>query len=572
MKKASLFAALILVTLFLIPFGTLTVAQPTSYIGIEEDKEYEWRINLNIDGLNAYMHNIEGLLTDLQTKVSELNLSGYESLTIPEAMETFAHEMLSSLLPSNWEALNISTLFHKSVEHFIIEFNSTFLSGMIPSNWKSLEYDAFIDYIIDGLNNTLPSGWEECPVPELIKLAVNEFNSSLLFGLLPTGWEDFTLKEIFDHVIQEAIPELKKSFITYKMISQMIEMILMDLPSEVVDYSIDDLLPIVLPSNVTDLNLTSLRESIWYFFNSTMPTGWESKNISTLIDYQIEAINYTLPPGFDEANISTIITWGIDGLMENATNSVPPELLPYGWENMTISDLAIALIEEGKTQWTDIVLPQWETLKQTSEFADYFPDKIGLRLAIDQIGSEIEAYVGGPKASPIEMTAYISIDMENWITLEELISNLTGPVSTSEPLNYEENYTYTSPFEFLLNFSYIPYIVDPSTYSDGQLALLDQVVFTGGFIVATNYDWENITTDTAIEIQGNVDAFEFSAEWNDYGLLKQATLKADGKTAVSINLFEEVTEIPGYEMTTFIIVIPIAIVGLIYYIRKKNIR
>lgn len=572
MKKTSLFAAFILFTLFLIPFGTLSVAQPNGYIGVEKDKEYEWRINLDKDGLDTYMHNIEGLIAEIGAKVSELNLSGLESLTIPEAMETIAHDMLSSLLPSGWDGFNISTLFHATVEHFVTEFNSTILSGKIPSDWKSMKYNTFVNNIIDGLNTTIPSGWEECPVPELIKLAVNEFNSSILFGLVPTGWEDFTLKEVFEHMIQETVPELRESFITYMMINQMIEMMLMDFPSEVVDYSIDDLLPMVLPSNVTDLNLTSLRESIWYFVNSTMPLGWELYNISTLIDYQVAAINDTLPPGYDDVNASTLLKWSIDEMMKNATSEVPPQPIPDGWENMTIQELFSTIIGEIEYQWTTIVLPQWESIKQTSEFADYFPDKIGLRLTVDQIGSEVEAYVGGPKASPIEMTPYISLDMENWMTLEDLISNLTGSVSIAEPEAYNINETYESynPFDFLLNFSFTPYIVDPSTYSEGQLALLDQVAFTGGFIIATNYDWENITTDTTIETQGNPDAFEFSAEWNEYGLLKQASLKADGKTAVFIKLFEEIAEIPGYEMTIFIIVIPVAIVGLIYYIRKKN--
>jgi len=70
MKKARLFAALILVTLFLIPFGTLTVAQSTSYIGVEEEKTYEWKVDLDIDGLDAYLHNIEGLIAEIGAKVS----------------------------------------------------------------------------------------------------------------------------------------------------------------------------------------------------------------------------------------------------------------------------------------------------------------------------------------------------------------------------------------------------------------------------------------------------------------------------------------------------------------------
>ena len=99
------------------------------------------------------MQNVEGLMTEIQTKISELDLFGLESKTLPEAMENISHTLLNTILPLGWESLNISELLEETVEKFVEDFNSTFLAGNIPSNWKTLNYSTFMDYAIDGLSD-----------------------------------------------------------------------------------------------------------------------------------------------------------------------------------------------------------------------------------------------------------------------------------------------------------------------------------------------------------------------------------------------------------------------------------
>ena len=171
------------------------------------------------------------------------------------------------------------------------------------------------------------------------------------------------------------------------------------------------------------------------------------------------------------------------------------------------------------------------------------------------------------------MTLFISLDMENWMSLEEIFANLTNTdtneLALSTPPPPEDEGPFGNPLELLLNFSLSSYIMDPSTYSDPKKALLDQAALTQCLIVATNYNWSIITTEATISAAGNTDAFEVSAEWNRNGLLSQAYLKSDGVTAITINYAPE-KEIPGYEITMIIIIIPLTVVGIIYYIRKRN--
>lgn len=576
MKKVNILTVFMLGVLLIIPFGTFSVAQSNSYVGVSAGSEYEWRIELDLDGVDNALHNVEGLMTEVQNRISDLDFFGYESMTVPEAMENISHTMLANILPIGWEAMNISELFLETIDYHVEGFNSTFLSGKIPSNWKSLNYSEFVNAVVDGLNNTLPLGWEDQPIPFMIELALNEFNSSILFGLLPDGWEMMTLESFFETIIEEYLPKAKESFLTYLLMDQLFGALSMKLPPGADSEIITDLIPYILPQEALDMNMSYILDGLWNQLNSTADEGWDSLNITSIIEHQADWINNNLTSmdsGLNGANITSIIKWGINETIYNATLNPPPPL-SLGWEKMMIPDLIKSIIEQGKDQFTSVFLSGWDEMMDGLEtLGATIPTTYGIKVAVDHIGTEVESPLGGQKGTPIDMTLFISLDMETWISFEEIMGNLTigdtnGPSSSAPPPTEDEG-PFINPLDFLLNFSLSGYIVDPSTYSDPKIALMDQAALTKGLIVASNYNWSIITTEATISAAGNTDAFEISAEWDENGLLSQAYLKSDGVTAITITIVAG-EEIPGYEITMLIIIIPLTVVGIIYYIRKRK--
>ena len=571
MKKVKILTVFMVVAITLIPFATVSRAQSNGYIGVTQGSEYEWRIDLNLEGINNTMHNVEGLMTEIQTKISELDLFGLESKTLPEAMENISHTLLNTILPLGWEVLNISELLEETVEKFVEDFNSTFLNGYIPDNWRTLNYSTFMDYAIEGLNSTLPLGWEDHPIQHLIPLAINEFNNTILFGLIPDVWEQLTLDIFFESIITEAFPLATESFLTYLMMDQLLSAFYMEFPGSE-GQVMKDLFPFMMPLEVFNTNLSTILDGLWYGINNTSPPGWESDSIIELLDYQADWMNDNLTlmdPMLDGANMSAILKWGIDMMMYSVNYSMPPDMFPPNWVNMTIQELAIFLVEQEKTQFTTSFLPQWDAMYEALDtLGATIPTTLGIKVAIDNIGAEATSTLGGQRATEIEMTLFISIDMQTWMDFEELIGNLTSTLSLAEPPPEEE--FFIMPLAFFLNLTMEGYIVDPSSYSDPKIALLDQAVFTQCLIVATNYDWSTITTEATISAGGITDAFELSASWNSLGLLSKASLSSEGVTAISISLVTDDEIIPGYEITTLMIVMPLTVIGIIYYIRKRN--
>lgn len=567
MKKVTLLTLFMVCTLLFLPFGSFSVAQSNGYVGVKEGDEYQWRINININGLDNVMQNVEGLLTDMETRLSQYELFGYESMTIPEAMENISYTLLSYLLPPGWENLNISTFVIETFDHYITKFNSTIPSGEIPDDWQSLNYSTFVDVIIDGLNETLPVGWEDEPIPFLLELALNELNNTLLMGILPSGWGDMTLQEFLETIIIQSFPTATESFFTYVLMEKLLSAAYTVLPPGADAYIIDEFISLIIPSTIWDANLTYMLEGLWYMINGTSPPGWESEPISNVLDNLTDILNYTLTsidPELEGANMTTIVKWGINTAFDYSNIS---DSLPIGWDNTTIQDLAIAQLEQTKTQWTTTVLPQWEMMMEMVETVGGFPTTIGLKITIDQIHPEIQSTLGGQRATPLDITLSISMDMQTWTSLNDLFS---GFDSLSLSATTYEDSTMTIILQTILNFTMVGYIVDPSTYSNQNIAFYDQFVFTQGLIVANNYNWETITTEAIIATNGNPDAYELSADWNSNGLLNRAKVSSDGLVAISINLYRGEGEIPGYEIVTLLIVLPSTIVGVIYYIRKQR--
>ncbi|MFX1470473.1 MAG: hypothetical protein ACFFB8_17655 [Promethearchaeota archaeon] len=579
MKKVKILTIFMAIAITLIPLANFSRAQSNGYVGVTEGSEYQWSIKLNLDGVNNVMHNVEGLMTEIQNEISELSLFGLASKKVPEAMENVSRTILDNILPVGWEGLNISELLEATVEKFVEDLNSTVLAGYVPGNWKTLNYSTFMDYVIEGLNSTMPLGWEDHPIPHLITLAINEFNNSILFGLIPEAWDQMTLDSFFESVITESFPLATESFLTYIMMDQLLSQLYTVLPPGSEGQIIKDLWPYMMPPEVYDTNLTSVLDGLWYAINSTSPPGWDSGSMLELLEYQADWMNTNLSlqdPMLDGANFSSILKWGIDELMYIYNYTLPPGMFPPNWLDMSIKDLATFMIELQKTQFISTVLPQWDSMYAALEtIGATFPTTYGIKVAIDNIGAERTSTLGGQRATEIEMTLFISIDMQTWMEFEELMENLTSMMSIfpatpppTPPFEDTESITNTVLYS-LLNITMEGYIIDPSSYSDPKMALLDQAVFTQGLIVATNYNWAAINTEATIATAGNLDAFELTASWNSIGLLSQATLSSDGVTAISINLVSG-GEIPGYEITIIMIVMPLSVIGIIYYIRKRN--
>ncbi|KKM17701.1 hypothetical protein LCGC14_1673110 [marine sediment metagenome] len=560
MKKLKIIGIILLSTLLLIPFGSFAKALPPTYVGVEEGTTYTWKISLKVAGLDELVDNFGILLDDIEASIAANDFWGYENLTIPETLSHIASGLANRTFPSGWEAMNISALIGTFVVDFVSKANSTMLSGNIPANWKALNFTTFMDYLVDGLNTTLPIGWEDNPIPELLKLVALGFNNSIGFGIIPTGWEDLTIKELFDQVLLQNTPKIRESFILHVLFN---EVLVGEMPPGMSSSSIGDIFFDILPSNMTSLNISTFVLMMISDLNFSMPLGWESWDMETFINNQSGFVNPILPSGYDAHNMTTLMALFIDEMIfANLTMMLPPGILPpgLGIGNTTIRVLADTLIGELITQWDTMVVPSWNAQKSIIALLP----SLGIRLRVDTIGTEVEAYPGGPRGVPIEMTGFFSLDMKNWTDIANMMGD-TGLMTAQTSSPFDNMSSIISNFTYY----YSSYIVDPSTYSNASRALFEQSLLTGGLIVANNYNWEDIVTNFSIPIGSDPNGIEGSSEWNVNGLLNSATLKANGVTAVTIELYEATDEIPGFEVGIVLTLLPLTIVGIVFYMKKK---
>ena len=551
MKKLRILVVLAISTLLLIPFGSFTRAQPSSYVGVQEGDVYTWKIDLDVDGIDELMTNVDTLLDDLQLYVADLDLGGYEDLTIPETLENISSTVLNNVFPGGWEDLNVTELLTAFIGEFMMSANATMFSGNIPEDWDSLNISELMNYAVDGLNNMLPAGWEEQPVPHLITLAISTLNASLLFGYIPDGWESFTIRGLINQMLLENVPELYESFMLHMSLNDIIDQ---QIPTGMDLLPIEDILLTVLPSNITSMNMSSLQGMLTY----SLPPGMPSANISDIINFLMTNLSGSLPEQYVGEDMSTILNNLIDEVMGNITVLLVPEVFSPGFEDDTIQELVTFLVGQLINQWDTVILPQWTANKA---LLTTIPS-VGFRIQIESIGTEIEAYVGGPRGVPIGMSLFISLDFKNWTSITELFgatSLLTASLDDD-------------PFALLGNLTayYSTYIVNPATYSSETRAFGEQSSLSYGLIMANNYNWETLKTNFSIPIGSDPDGIFGSAEWNAVGVLKSAFLEANGVEVVRISLLGEDDEIPGYEVAIILALTPITIIGLIYFLKKKN--
>jgi len=557
MRKNKNIAIVLLAILFLLPFGNDANAQVSDYVGVEQGDQYTWNVEVEFEFVEDLIENIRDVIVDLQTNI---DLGGLESLTVAEIFEEIAHTYLSNALPVGWEGYNLSTLIPIVIEDYIGRFNSTILSGMIPSNWQVLNFSDFFELVFDGLSSGLPTSWETNPLPELFEMLINELNSTIFYGLIPTGWEELTLEELLENLLGVYAPGIWES-ILFQMILD--NFMLIGLTPEMVDYistnTLSDLLNELVasfPPEITILNATELFDMIFFGLNQSMPGGMESESMSAVIDFLNLAINSTLPLGYDSLSVAELLQFAINELV-NMT-------IPLEFHGKTIQEIVDMYLTEALYTFDTQIMPLWDEFYMDMEGLDLLSYEVGLRAVIDHVGSEIQPYTGGPMGVPIDMELLYSLDFENWIDISELIS----PGYSLSP------FTPLKLFSLIgFNFDVDPLIMDPSSYSDPQIALIDQFVLSGPFIIANNYDWETIETEITIATTGNPDSIEISLAWNVNGVLQKVYIKADGDIAAIITLSGEagVSEIvPGYGIPIIVGFTGLTIIAIILYGKRKN--
>jgi len=567
MKKNKLVVVLLMPLLLLLPFGNYANAQVPNYVGVAAGEQYTWDAEVQFENVDDLLGNVRDILVDWKANLPSLDLFGLESLTFTDIYKQIAVVYLSNILPVGWESMNTTDLIKFTIVDYVEQFNTTVLSGMIPSNWLSLNFTDFYDLAVDGLNATLlPTGWETNPLPELYKMLINELNSSIFYGLIPAGWEGMTLEDLLGTLLKLNAPVLYDSFLV-KMLSDTLFSVALPIPPEILDDTLSELIDLISAAIPSSWNATYMFEQMFYGLNFSMG-GIESETMANVLDMLGNMINSTMPTGYGALTASSLI----DVLLNDFEIEINP--LP----GMTILDILDMAYTEAINMFDSTILPGWVDTYIMLQGMGMVSFEAGLRVIINSLGTEIESFPGGPKGVPISMDYLVSYGSEEWLNVSELLGS-TGDFSliglyfnfymfgftTIEPPPPEP----PPPMGPVITIT--PLIVDPTTYSIVQTALSDQFSFTGTLIVANNYDWGSVQTELTMATSGNPDAIEMSAVWNSKGVLQRAAVEADGLVVVALTLVEaDSGEIPGFEITIILGISSVALIAIIYHLKRKN--
>ncbi|MHA2268141.1 MAG: hypothetical protein ACXAB8_10120 [Promethearchaeota archaeon] len=555
MRKNKRLIVLLLPLLLILPFGNFAAAQTPGYVGVAAGEQYTWKARINFGNVDELLSNARDIMVDWKANLPLIDLGGLESMTVGDIYQEIAEVYLDYVLPTGWESMNITDLITATFTEYIEQFNATFLAGMIPSNWLTLNFTDFYNLAVEGINSTLYTpAWFDNPLPELFKLAINELNSTILFGLIPAGWEAMTIGDLIETIMKANTPPLAESMVVNMMIDTLLSL---GIPTDMIDDTISDLID-QLMAMVPAINATDLFDSILFGMNTTMP-GIESETMANVLDEFGDIANSTMPAGYGALNASTLL----ETVIENDLIGIiyPPE-----FAGMTYIELLNMSYTQAIDALNTVIIPEWINMYAGLQGMGMTSYEVGLRVKINTIGTEIEAYPGGPRGVPISMNYSVSMDMVEWMDISTLTGIPGGFGVTTIPFMFfgTMNGAWSTPF------SVSPYIVDPSTYSIVQTALADQMIFTNALVVANNYDWASINPEMVIPTTGNADAIVMSAAWNTKGVLSSASVKTDGLVVASITLVGAEGEIPGYETLIIVGVASISLIAIIYTMKRKK--
>ncbi|MCJ7648510.1 MAG: hypothetical protein MUP85_07850 [Candidatus Lokiarchaeota archaeon] len=596
MKKIKITSILLMCTLILISIGNFTIAQDSSYVGISEGEEYTWDLGLNKDGINSLKDDYEILVQESLNDLLTIDLGAYTNLNVSEALllayddyfELINDMFPPGLIPDDWKTVNISAFMENLFDTVIGTFNSSFLSGAIPSNWKSESIVNFFDHVIEGLNKTIP-GFENFTLSEVLTTVINIINDNIPCELLPEGWEDMTFSNLielyygnyFNFINTTILPGMIPSGYLHMDLAQLLQNVFPILPQTLIDLfaaSYDFSIFTLIEQSVQNLNISLMGGLIpgnWEDY--TIPElvfpflfqGYEDYNISYALDEFFEAINSTIPLDLYSVNMSSLINMTIYGITSGLSieqqsaptidflregismmifainSSSPVGTFPEDWMSLSIDNLRSYYVNQAQVLFDQFMVQVEGLLYQFEIFGGF--QKISLKAIIDHIGVEKELYSGGPKGVPINITIQIKVPMSDWINLTDLIG-----------------------FDI---FQYYPiYILDPTTFSVDEGALIEQFLSTGGLFIGNNYDWSSIVTEYEFPGPDPDKSFNFNMDWNTNGVLDHIRLEYDGQEVASIEL-QTPTEpgiISGYNLLIFIGITLFSMGALISSIKKKK--
>lgn len=554
MRKKTTISVFLLSILFFLAFGNVAKAQTPSYLGVAEGDEYTWRVNVNFDGVDTFVNNIGDIMVDQQNKLDDLVLFGWEDLTINETIEEIAHAYLANILPTGWETYNLSTLVEETIKEYVEKFNSTIFSGMIPNNWESLNFSTFYGYMVDGIYDSTGVDFEDNPIPELYEMMINELNSFALFGLIPEGWEDLTLEQFYLSLFEIVVPGIPESFALNMMIREAMEGYL---PPGLADLSVRELLNALYEP--MGLNATYIFEQLFFDLNSSLPSGMESAPMTVVIDYLNFVINSTLSPGFDSLPVEELLDIATDQLVMMLA-------LPVELQGLTLVEIISLGFDQYILLYDSQVLPGWVQIKSMLQAAGLSSYEIGIKMTVDNIGIVESVFLGGPQGVNLNVTLYYSLDFENWVDLSLLFTGLV----TAQMIEVEVIGIF-GIIPLLDFFTGDTIVFDPSSYSNDDIAIMDQLMYSGGLIVANNYEWASIQTDFTIETVMDPHCIDASLAWNSKGLLSATTIEASGDEVATITLIGgDEGEIPGYGIPIVFGLTTFTIIGVIIYMKRKN--
>ena len=604
MQKVKIAGILLISSLILISVGSFTIAQDSNYVGISEGEEYTWDLGLNKEGVNSLINDSEILVQESLNDLLTLDLGAYTNLNVSEAIllayddsiELINNFFPPGLIPDDWKTVNISVFMENLFDTVVETFNSSFLSGAIPSNWKSESIVTFFDHVIEGLNKTIP-GFDNFTLAEVLETVINLINDNIPYELLPEGWEDMTFSDLielylgnaFDFINTTILPGMIPSNWLHMDLAPLLQNIFPILPQTLIDlfnasyasfasyygfdevsiftmikvyvqnfnYSMGGLIPgnwedytipeLVFPflfQGYEDYNVSYAVDELFEGLNSTVPFDLYSVNMSSLINMTIYGITSGLSPEQQSAPTIDLLREGISMMVLAINSSIPVGTFPDDWMSLSIDNLRTYYVNQTQAMFDQFMVLVESYLYQFELLGGF--QKFSLKAIIDHIGDEKELFLGGPKGVPINITIQIKVPMSDWVNLTDLIG-----------------------FDI---FQYYPiYILDPTTFSVDEGALIEQFLSTGGLFIGNNYDWSSIVTE--YEFPGpDPDGFlNFDMDWNNNGVLDHIRLEYDGLEVAYIEL-QTTSEpgISGYNLLIFTGITLVSIGALMSSIKKKK--
>jgi len=601
-KKILLFLTIISLLISSISLQGFSVAQTVpGYVGVSEGDVYEWEVKMQNSTIDKMVDGVEGIKDDIKDQLGPLG-----DLNLTEFIKQSIDDLLSPILPSNWQSLNLTQLFEDTISTLMTTLNDTLEVNL--TNWEAMNLTTFGEEFIESyevggytlyevidkvINETetvefgkvMPLDWEELTLKELIEWEMNNFMDKALANVtgdtfqIPTDWANLN----FTSFMSGMIPGLDKNFINFVLylvnfttsggadmffdwdMGEFLDIAISELnstnPLPGIDLVVDDMSTIL---NVTMMMLNSDLGA------EVIPEDWETLNMSTLFNDVMLNLNDSIGGGFDllGMNLSTYIGMMKMGVNQSLYSSEFP-FEPSITAGEILNNATCAMILE---------------LNQTGGgFLYYNISHTWYELSVNQLLDEL----------------WNLAEMQYRMAMNQL-DQMTGLLSSG--LNIRFSITDVLPEApimagvnaTMLNFTFA---VDPGlgeyqnvTWDMGPIYIIDPVDLAAAFpepmealaiqastslllFLPTTYDRSQITFKTmTMDMPSTMPDITMDMDWDSNGILDYAQMKYGSDTMISIgNVPPSGGGIPGYAPIIIIGLSAVSILGLIYILRKRNV-